>query len=202
MMPILRQASQYPHMVRVADCPPGQVCAEGVGGLSGPGSKSIDAVSFQRGPTTDMDFGDMSNNQYAQSVSGGGGGVGSSAGGGPSAGGSSSRGDSGGNLKPETQGTLDWINQNHSEFSDIGGYRPPDGYNEHSSGSALDVMLPEGYDTSKAPEFMNGVFENNPNANYILYNQTQYNRDGSSSAMEDRGSATQNHQDHFHINNG
>lgn len=121
---------------------------------------------------------------------------------GGSGGGDSSGEDTGGSILPATQSVQDWINKSHPEFSDIGGYRKPDGFNEHSSGHALDVMLPKGYDPSGANAFMSDVFKAHPNVNYILYNQRQWNPDGTSTPMGDRGNPTQNHKDHFHINVG
>ena len=136
---------------------------------------------------------DSPNNPVNQS--GGGGGVT------PSTVGTPSGDNTGGSLLPGTQSTKDWITKNHPEFTDIGGWRPPDGYNEHSSGAALDVMLPAGYDDSQSSSFMQDLFKNNPQADYILHDQKQWNRDGGSSAMEDRGSPTENHFDHFHVHN-
>lgn len=85
-------------------------------------------------------------------------------------------------------------------ISNIGMYRSPDGYNEHSSGEAADVMIPGGnkamgdavknFALSHAGAF--GI-------EYCLWQQTQWNPDGTSSGMGDRGSPTQNHMDHVHI---
>jgi hypothetical protein len=36
-------------------------------------------------------------------------------------------------------------------------------------------------------------------APYVLWQQKQWNSDGSTSGMEDRGDPTQNHMDHVHI---
>lgn len=113
---------------------------------------------------------------------------------GPAAGSGDSGGDTGGSIRPETQATLDWINQNYPQFTDIGGYRAPDGYNEHSSGSALDVMYPQGYDVSQGAGFRNDVFKNNPNVDYILNENMQWNRDGTSSS-----GISSPHTDHFHL---
>lgn len=103
-------------------------------------------------------------------------------------------GNSGGSIRPETQSTLNWINQTYPQFDNIGGWRQPDGYNEHSSGSALDVMLPKGYDTSQSGAFIKDVFKNNPSAQYVLYDNQQWNPDGSSSY-----GISSPHLDHFHI---
>jgi hypothetical protein len=81
----------------------------------------------------------------------------------------------------------------------IGGYRAPDGFNEHSSGEAADIMVGNNRDLGNqvaswalANAAMFGV-------EYVLWQQTQWNPDGSHSPMGDRGSPTQNHMDHVHI---
>jgi TP901 family phage tail tape measure protein len=85
----------------------------------------------------------------------------------------------------------------------IGGYRPPDGYNEHSSGQALDVMIPD-WGSSAGKSYGDQVAKyliDNASAlgiDYVLWQQRQWNADGTSSAMGDRGSPTENHMDHVH----
>jgi hypothetical protein len=90
------------------------------------------------------------------------------------------------------------------QINDIGGWRPPDGYNEHSSGQALDVMIPNAsspqgkalgdqisqYVLAHAKEL--GV-------DYTIWQHGQHNPDGSFQMYPDRGSPTQNHMDHVHI---
>jgi hypothetical protein len=76
--------------------------------------------------------------------------------------------------------------------SNIGGYRPGgDGYNEHNRG-ALDFMNPGDPQKVMQEAFAAG-------APYVLWQQQQWNPDGSRSPMEDRGDPTQNHFDHIHI---
>lgn len=104
--------------------------------------------------------------------------------------------DTGGTLKPQTQKLQDSLKKMFPGV-DIGGYRPPDGYNEHSSGSALDFMTT---DHGQAKSVMDHAFSNG--ANYVIWDQKQWNPDGTSSAMPDRGDPTQNHKDHVHINVG
>ncbi|NMO00834.1 hypothetical protein HH308_06355 [Gordonia sp. TBRC 11910] len=84
-------------------------------------------------------------------------------------------------------------------INDIGGYRAPDGYNEHSTGRALDVMV--GDDTAKGNEVKDFVLQNAKNIGlkWAIWQQTMWYPDGSSSPMEDRGSPTQNHMDHVHV---
>ena len=131
---------------------------------------------------------------YSGGSSGGGGwGGGSSSSGGSSGGGG---GDTGGSLRPETQALETSLEQKYPG-ADIGGYRPPDGYNEHSSGSALDFMTT---DPAQAAAVRQQAFDSG--SDYVLWNQRQWNSDGTSSPMEDRGSPTQNHMDHVHIHMG
>jgi phage-related minor tail protein len=88
-------------------------------------------------------------------------------------------------------------------ITDIGGFRPPDGYNEHFSGQALDVMIPK-WNTPSGKSYGDQVAKyllDNASAlgiDYILWQQRQWNADGTSSPMGDRGSPTQNHMDHVH----
>lgn len=82
--------------------------------------------------------------------------------------------------------------------TNFGMYRSPDGFNEHSSGEAVDCMTSNKatgdaivrFALTNAAQF--GV-------EYCLWQQRQWNPDGTSSMMADRGSATQNHMDHVHI---
>lgn len=84
-------------------------------------------------------------------------------------------------------------------INDIGMFRSADGYNEHASGEAADVMVGDNkslgqqvaqYFLANADQF--GV-------QYVLWQQTQWNPDGSKSKMEDRGGLTANHMDHVHV---
>ncbi|WGH20824.1 tape measure protein [Gordonia phage Commandaria] len=83
----------------------------------------------------------------------------------------------------------------------IGGYRPPDGYNEHSSGRALDVMVAElgGKTGDEVTEFSMANHPNYPVTHTIWKQQMHYPPDGRTEGMDDRGSPTQNHMDHPHI---
>ncbi|ATN87543.1 hypothetical protein SEA_BEANWATER_89 [Mycobacterium phage BeanWater] len=77
--------------------------------------------------------------------------------------------------------------------ADIGGYRPGgDGYDEHNNG-ALDYMTT---DPAVAEQVKTKAFENG--APYVIWQQQLHYPDGSTKAMEDRGSPTQNHMDHVH----
>lgn len=104
-------------------------------------------------------------------------------------------------LLPQTVGVKDQIAGSFGNITDIGGWRPPDGYNEHSSGRAIDVMIPN-WNTAAGKAQGDQVAQmalQNPNVSYVLWQQKQWNADGTSSAMSDRGSPTQNHMDHVHV---
>jgi hypothetical protein len=104
-------------------------------------------------------------------------------------------------LLPQTIAVKDQIATQFGDITDIGGWRPPDGYNEHSSGRAIDVMIPN-WNTPQGKAYGDQVVASalkNPNVNYVLWQQTQWNSDGTSKPMSDRGSPTQNHFDHAHI---
>ena len=82
--------------------------------------------------------------------------------------------------------------------SSIGGYRPPDGYNEHSSGRALDVMINDAKTGTSVKDFAIANSKKFP-LNWAIWQQKMWYPDGRSSGMEDRGSPTQNHMDHDHL---
>ncbi|MCV7348273.1 hypothetical protein [Mycolicibacterium rhodesiae] len=80
----------------------------------------------------------------------------------------------------------------------IGGYRAPDGYNEHSSGEALDIMV--GGNTALG-NVVNQWLLRNADAfglQYDLWQQAEWDPNGTVKPMADRGSPTQNHRDHVH----
>lgn len=86
-------------------------------------------------------------------------------------------------------------------ITDIGGYRSPDGYNEHSSGRALDVMIPE-WDTPGGVELGNEIAAwalNIPGVNRVMWQASLINADGTTTPVPDRGSPTANLMDHVHI---
>jgi hypothetical protein len=88
----------------------------------------------------------------------------------------------------------------------IGGRRSEDGYGEHSSGNAIDVMIP-GYDTPDGKALGDSVASwvvANKEAlglDGMIWRQTSFGYGGSwaGKAMGDRGSDTQNHMDHLHL---
>lgn len=81
---------------------------------------------------------------------------------------------------------------------DIGGYRSPDGFNEHSSGEALDIMV--GNNKALGDQINQYLLQNAQalGLQYDLWQQASWRPDGSVSPMEDRGGATANHRDHVH----
>lgn len=101
-------------------------------------------------------------------------------------------------LQPNAVALERAIRANFPQVKDIGGWRPPDGYNEHSSGTALDIMV--GGDKALGDRINQWLLANSNTfgLQYDLWQQRQWNPDGSTSGMEDRGSPTQNHRDHIH----
>ena len=87
-------------------------------------------------------------------------------------------------------------------ISNIGGYRPGgDGFNEHSTGRALDVMTTDRAKGDAVKDFA----VNNASAldlKWAIWQQKLWFPGGGSRPMEDRGSPTDNHMDHVHIFSG
>lgn len=92
--------------------------------------------------------------------------------------------------------------------SNIGGYRERDGYNEHSTGNALDVMIPNsGTDEGKSlGDSITAWALKNAKAIGLtgaIWRQTSYGYGGGFSGngkgMPDRGDPTANHFDHVHL---
>lgn len=82
----------------------------------------------------------------------------------------------------------------------IGGYRGEDGYGEHSSGRALDVMV--GVGNPIGDEVTSWALANDPVIplqHAIWKQQMWYPGVAGGSMMEDRGNPTQNHYDHPHL---
>ncbi|MBN7570210.1 phage tail tape measure protein [Mycobacteroides abscessus] len=93
------------------------------------------------------------------------------------------------------------------QITRIGGRRGEDGYGEHSTGNAIDIML-DNYNTPEGKALGDAVLamlqSNGPafDVNGIIWRQTSYGYGGALTAgkpMGDRGSATQNHMDHLHV---
>lgn len=112
-------------------------------------------------------------------------------------------------LTPNSLNAKGAIESAFPAVTSIGGYRPPDvtpngTFTEHSSGQAIDVMVPN-WNTPQGKSYGEQIkayaLANAASlgVDYVLWQQTQWNADGSSSRMSDRGSPTQNHMDHVHV---
>lgn len=98
-------------------------------------------------------------------------------------------------LTPETQAIQGYLRNTLGFKGTIGGWRPPDGFNEHSSGKASDVMVGSAAEgNALLPKLLA-----QPGVQYILWQQKTWYPDGSVKGMEDRGSPTKNHMDHLHV---
>ena len=93
------------------------------------------------------------------------------------------------------------------EIKTIGGRRSEDGYGEHSSGNALDVMIPN-YASPEGKAIGDAVLaflQQNAAALQLdgaIWQQASFGYGGSLTAgkpMDSRGSDTQNHLDHLHV---
>lgn len=91
----------------------------------------------------------------------------------------------------------------------IGGYRPPDvtpfgTFTEHSSGEAIDVMVP-GWNTPAGKAYGDRIAQwalanaDSLGTEWVIWQQKTYYPDGRVSGMPDRGDPTQNHYDHVHL---
>lgn len=91
--------------------------------------------------------------------------------------------------------------------TDIGGVRSEDGYGEHSSGNALDIMVPN-YQTPQGKavgdQIASFLLKNASSIGLdgLIWQQRSYGYGGSLTAgkmMDDRGGDTANHMDHIHM---
>ena len=150
------------------DCPPGADC-----GMDDPNDpNNFDPAKGGANPT------DATNASSTTSTTGGG----SSGGGEPQFGDAK-------NL-PSTKALYEDLSRSLPGI-DIGTYRVDD-FHEHDHG-AMDVMTS---DEAQAAMVREKAFA--AGAPYVLWQQQQWNSDGTRSQMEDRGSPTQNHMDHVH----
>lgn len=110
-------------------------------------------------------------------------------------------------LSPGADFLRNEIMQLWPQITTIGGKRSEDGFGEHSSGNAIDVMIP-GYDTPQGKALGDSVasfIAKNSDAlgaDGFIWRQTSFGYGGSfteGKQMPDRGSDTQNHMDHVHI---
>ncbi|WP_396902689.1 tape measure protein [Mycolicibacterium sp.] len=110
-----------------------------------------------------------------------------------------------GGLNPGAAYVSDLIQQMYPQITDVGGWRPEDGFGEHSSGNAIDVMIPN-WNTPQGKALGDAVAAfalTNAQAlglTHVLWQQRSFGPgDRTGSPMEDRGSPTQNHYDHVHL---
>ena len=97
-------------------------------------------------------------------------------------------------LRPATARLAAHIQAIYPQVASIGGWRPEDGYHEHSNGTALDVMV--------SPELGDRIAADmlaHPDVKYVIWKQQIRYPSGYWRAMEDRGSPTANHYTHVHV---
>ncbi|QFG10096.1 tape measure protein [Mycobacterium phage Lemuria] len=105
----------------------------------------------------------------------------------------------------------DWLRKQimdtYPQIKTIGGKRSEDGYGEHSSGNAIDVMIP-GYNTDSGKatgdQIASWIKTNRDELGVdgMIWRQTSFGYGGdwtTGKTMSDRGSDTQNHMDHLHV---
>ena len=111
-----------------------------------------------------------------------------------------SLGDAGG-LQPFTNQLRALISQTFPMITDIGGYRSPDGYNEHSSGRALDAMIPNWQSPAGIAlgDQVAAWALSIPGVQRVMWQKSLIYADGRREPVPDRGSPTANHMDHVHI---
>lgn len=108
--------------------------------------------------------------------------------------------DTHGVLMPTTQGLMD--RYHGMGFSNIGGYGPPDGFNEHSSGKAIDLMT--GADEAgvrKGNAVLPDVLSQ-PGVQYVIWQNKMWYPDGRVEPYSGYGATTdptKMHMDHLHI---
>lgn len=93
------------------------------------------------------------------------------------------------------------------QIKSIGGRRSEDGFGEHSSGNAIDIMIPN-YQTPQGMALGNAIaafLANNASAldlNGFIWRRQSYGYGGSftqGTPMEDRGDDNKNHMNHVHV---
>ena len=109
-------------------------------------------------------------------------------------------------LNPGAGYLSDTIKKLWPQITDIGGRRSEDGLGEHSSGNAIDIMIPNWSSSSGSAlgTQIAGWLATNKDQlglNGMIWQQKSYGYGGSftqGKGLEDRGSPTQNHMDHIH----
>lgn len=115
------------------------------------------------------------------------------------AGGGQVPGGRGDGLNPGAAWLKDYVMKNYG-VAEVGGRKSEDGFGEHSSGNAIDIMV--GSDTALGNQIA-GFLKSNKDAlglNGMIWQQRSYGYGGGwdGKMMSDRGSPTQNHMDHIH----
>lgn len=112
-----------------------------------------------------------------------------------------------GGLNPGASYVRQLIMQMYPQITDIGGYRQPDGFNEHSSGNAIDVMIPN-WNTPEGKALGDAVASfalRNADAlglSWVLWQQRSFSPgDFTGQPMPDRnnGDPNANHFNHVHL---
>ena len=110
-------------------------------------------------------------------------------------------------LNPGADFLRQTIMQQWPSITTIGGRRTEDGYGEHSSGNAIDIMIPD-YSSADGKvlgdQIASFIAKNRDalGADGMIWRQTSYGYGGdwlTGKVMGDRGSDTQNHMDHVHV---
>ena len=101
-------------------------------------------------------------------------------------------------LNPGAAWLADFISKNFG-ITNIGGRRGEDGYGEHSSGNAMDIMTPNKAVGDKIAGFLLAN-KDTLGLDGMIWQQRSYGYGGDwkGKFMGDRGSPTQNHMDHIH----
>ncbi|NNG20493.1 phage tail tape measure protein [Naumannella sp. ID2617S] len=89
------------------------------------------------------------------------------------------------------------IAESGARVTSVGGYRPEDGYGEHSTGRAFDLMVPNKGEGDKIADYVLRNF-GRLGMQHIIWWQA-INSGNGWRGMADRGSPTQNHMDHPHL---
>lgn len=106
-------------------------------------------------------------------------------------------------LKPNARNLAYAVRDEYPEINTIGGWRLDPNFDDHPSGHAIDVMIPE-YNTAKGEALGDDILAfiwanaDKYNVKYTIWKQ-EYQDTTSKNIMEDRGNDTQNHFDHIHV---
>ena len=110
-------------------------------------------------------------------------------------------------LNPGAEYLRDLVLKNWPQITRIGGRRSEDGFGEHSSGNAIDIMIPN-YKTADGVALGNSVLaflQKNAaafNVNGIIWQRMSYGYGhglGSAQDYGEHGGDTKNHMDHLHV---